>query len=299
MGAWRMGARDGDHLGDVQFGAKTSEYFRQNIQFPFFEHYLKGKGAAQPKAVVFETGTNVWRHFDPNWPPKAAQAKMLYFHAGGKLSFDAPTAKCRAGTSTRAIRIIRCRSWVTRRIRFRSATWWTISDSRATRPDVLIYASDPLEEDVTIAGPISPKLKVATSSTDSDFDVKLIDVYPNDYPNPAADAAEKRILDAPPLHDGRVSAIAARRAVPREVPQQLGEAGAAGAGEDDGDQLHHAGSVPYVPQGTPHHGAGAEFLVSADRSQPADVCRHSERETRRLPQGDGKGISWKGKRVGG
>jgi predicted acyl esterase len=58
-GGWARG--DGSHLGDVQFNAKTGEYFRANIQFPFFEHYLKGKGAAQPKAVVFETGTNVWR----------------------------------------------------------------------------------------------------------------------------------------------------------------------------------------------------------------------------------------------
>ena len=55
---------DGSHLGDIQFGSRTGDYFRQNIQFPFFEHYLKGKGTAQPKAVVFETGTNVWRHFD-------------------------------------------------------------------------------------------------------------------------------------------------------------------------------------------------------------------------------------------
>ena len=95
-GGWARG--DGSHLGDVQFNAKTSEYFRANIQFPFFEHYLKGKGAAQPKAVVFETGTNVWRSFDA-WPPKAAAAKTLYFHAGGKLSFDPPT-EARAWTST-------------------------------------------------------------------------------------------------------------------------------------------------------------------------------------------------------
>jgi uncharacterized protein len=87
-GGWARG--DGSHLGDVQFAAKTSEYFRQHIQFPFFEHYLKGKGEAPPKAVVFETGTNVWRHFD-QWPPKQATQKMLYFHAGGKLSFEAPT----------------------------------------------------------------------------------------------------------------------------------------------------------------------------------------------------------------
>ena len=86
-GGWAGG--DGSRLGDVEFNAKTSEYFRTNVQFPFFEHYLKGKGAAQPKAVVFETGTNVWRNFEA-WPPKAAVARTLYFHANGKLSFDQP-----------------------------------------------------------------------------------------------------------------------------------------------------------------------------------------------------------------
>ncbi|MFZ0745408.1 MAG: CocE/NonD family hydrolase, partial [Terracidiphilus sp.] len=87
-GGWARG--DGTRLGDVEFGSRTGDYFRTNVQFPFFEHYLKGKGAAQPKAVVFETGTNVWRNFD-TWPPKAASAKTLYFHADGKLSFNAPT----------------------------------------------------------------------------------------------------------------------------------------------------------------------------------------------------------------
>ena len=67
-------ASDGSRLGDIEFNSKTGEYFRANMQFPFFEHYLKGKGAAQPKAVVFETGTNVWRNFD-SWPPKAAAAE--------------------------------------------------------------------------------------------------------------------------------------------------------------------------------------------------------------------------------
>ena len=78
---------------------------------------------------------------------------------------------------------------------------------------------------MTIAGPISPKLKIASSGTDSDFDVKLIDVYPEDYPDPDDTThGNKRIMDAPPLHMGGYQQIAARRAVPRQVPQQLGEA---------------------------------------------------------------------------
>jgi putative CocE/NonD family hydrolase len=194
-GGWARG--DGSHLGDVQFNAKTSEYFRSNIQFPFFEHYLKGKGAAQPKAVVFETGTNVWHGYD-SWPPKAAIAKTLYFHAGGKLSFDPPTeAKGVDEYLSDPNHPVPFVGYTTDTVPQR----YMVDDQRfaSYRPDVLVYQTEPLEEDVTIAGPISPKLKIASSGTDSDFDVKLIDVYPEDYSGDEAGRANKRILDAPPL----------------------------------------------------------------------------------------------------
>lgn len=198
-GGWARG--DGSHLGDVQFGSKTSEYFRANIQFPFFEHYLKGRGDPLPRAIVFETGTNVWRHFD-QWPPKEATPKMLYFHAGGKLSFDPPSeAQSRDDYESDPNHPVPFVSYTTNTVPQR----YMVDDQRfaSERPDVLTYVSEPLEEDVTIAGPISPKLKVASSNTDSDFDVKLIDVYPSDYPNPdEAGNPNKRILDAPPLFMG-------------------------------------------------------------------------------------------------
>ncbi len=199
-GGWSR--NDGSRLGDVSFNAKTSEYFRANVQFPFFEHYLKGKGAAQPKAVVFETGTNVWRSFE-SWPPKAATAKTLYFHANGKLSFDAPTdaASSDAYVSDPA-HPVPFVGYTTDTVPQR----YMVDDQRfaSYRPDVLVYESDVLEEDVTIAGPIAPKLKVASTGTDSDFDVKLIDVYPEDYPNPEEGSGRpnKRVIDAPPLFMG-------------------------------------------------------------------------------------------------
>ncbi|MGA3263015.1 MAG: CocE/NonD family hydrolase [Terracidiphilus sp.] len=203
-GPWVHGGwshTDGSHLGDIQFNAKTSEYFRANIQFPFFEHYLKGKGAAQPKAVVFETGTNVWRNFDA-WPPPAAAPKTLYFHEDGKLSFDPPT-------ETRGVdeyvsdpqHPVPFVGYTTDTVPQR----YMVDDQRFAgyRPDVLIYQTELLEEDVTIAGPISPRLKIASSGTDSDFDVKLIDVYPEDYPDPDTTSQyNKRIQEAPPLHMG-------------------------------------------------------------------------------------------------
>jgi len=198
-GGWARG--EGNHLGDAQFNSNTSEYFRANIQFPFFEHYLKGKGAAQPHAVVFETGTNVWRNFD-TWPPRAAAPKTLYFHAGGKLSFDAP------GEATSKDAYISDPAHPVPFVGYTTDTVpqrYMVDDQRfaSSRPDVLVYETDPLQEDVTIAGPISPRLKVASSATDSDFDVKLIDVYPDDAPNPDDSMnGNKRIGDAPPLHLG-------------------------------------------------------------------------------------------------
>jgi putative CocE/NonD family hydrolase len=197
-GGWARS--DGSHLGDVQFNAKTADYFRSNIQFPFFEHYLKGKGETQPKAVVFETGTNVWRHFD-TWPPKAATPKTLYFQSGGKLSF-APPADAKGvdeyvSDPNRPVPFV---GYTTDTVPQR----YMVDDQRfaSYRPDVLVYQTDPLEEDVTIAGPISPKLKIASSGTDSDYVVKLIDVYPENTPDTDDSSAGKRILDAPPLHMG-------------------------------------------------------------------------------------------------
>jgi putative CocE/NonD family hydrolase len=198
-GGWAR--NDGSHLGDIQFASKTSEYFRANIQFPFFERYLKGKGEAQPKAVVFETGTNVWRRFDA-WPPKAASPKTLYFHAEGKLSFDPPTE------ATGADEYVSDPNHPVPFVGYTTDTVpqrYMVDDQRfaSYRPDVLVYETDPLQEDVTIAGPISPKLKIASSATDSDFDVKLIDVFPEDYPDPDdMSHGNKRILDAPPIHMG-------------------------------------------------------------------------------------------------
>jgi len=208
-GGWTRS--DGDHLGDIQFNAKTSDYFRKNIQFPFFEYYLKGKGAPLPKAEVFETGSNVWRTYDA-WPPKKAAPKTLYFHAGGKLSFDSPTTDPPSASEKSAAHDeydeyvsdpahpVPFVGYITSTIPQR----YMVDDQRfaSTRADVLTYQTEPLTEDVTIAGPISPKLKVTTTGTDSDFDVKLIDVYPNNYPDPVESHDGEHLLDAPPVKMG-------------------------------------------------------------------------------------------------
>jgi uncharacterized protein len=195
MGPWVHGgwARyEGKHLGRVEFASDTGEYYRKNIVFPFFEQYLKGKGDAHlPKAYVFETGTNVWRQYSA-WPPKNLERKTLYFQSGGGLSFEAPG---NAGNSfdeyvSDPAKPVPFVDYAALDV----PQEYMLSDQRFAdkRTDVLVYKTPVLEEDITIAGPLSPKLFVSTSGTDSDFDVKLIDVYPADYGDSQTGREEQR-----------------------------------------------------------------------------------------------------------
>ena len=203
VGPWVHGgwARlDGEHLGWVEFSSDTGEYYRKNILFPFFEQYLKGNSDAKlPKAYVFETGTNVWRQYSA-WPPKNSEQKTLYFHAGGVLSFDSPVAE--ASSFDEYV------SDPAKPVPFVSypdpdvPQEYMVSDQRFadSRPDVMVYETPVLQEDVTLAGPVSPRLFVSTSGTDSDWDVKLIDVYPADYPESKLNSSDDKIghNDVPP-----------------------------------------------------------------------------------------------------
>ncbi|MSR55020.1 MAG: CocE/NonD family hydrolase [Gemmataceae bacterium] len=190
MGPWIHGGwsgGDGDHLGQVKFNAKTAVYYREQIELPFFEFHLKGKGAWKPpEAWVFETGTNVWRKYDA-WPPKQSEEKTLSFQGDGKLTrsrqldlqpggeafdeFVSDPAKPVPYFDRNAIGMEK---------------EYMIADQRfaARRTDVLVYQTEPLTEDYTIGGPIEVKLHVSTTGTDSDWVVKLIDVYPDDFPDP-------------------------------------------------------------------------------------------------------------------
>jgi len=200
IGPWVHGgwARyDGEHLGRVDFASNTGEYYRKNILFPFFEQYLKGNGDAKlPKAYVFETGSNVWRQYTA-WPPKNAEAKTLYFHANGQLSFEAPAAESPefdeyVSDPAKPVPFVNYAA-------LNVPQEYMLSDQRFanSRTDVVVYQTPVLQEDVTIAGPISPKLFVSTSGTDSDWDVKLIDVFPPDYPDNKQDAPKPEDRDKP------------------------------------------------------------------------------------------------------
>ncbi len=193
VGPWRHGgwrSMDGDSLGCIEFGSKTSRDFQRNVQYPFFSHYLKDQGDWRDdaaEAIVFETGSNVWKTYDA-WPPPAATPTALYFHPNGRLSFEPPAGRS-ADAYDEYVSDPDKPVPFSSEIRTTQGHLWMIEDQRfaSTRPDVLVYQTEVLAEAVTIAGPIVASLFASTSGTDSDWIVKLIDVYPGDAVGNACD----------------------------------------------------------------------------------------------------------------
>ncbi len=184
MGPWPHGGwagGEGDSLGHARFGSKTSVFYRESIELPFFNYYLKDKGEMKlPEAYVFETGSNVWKTYE-QWPPKNVKGETLYLQPGGRLAFDPPKDSDAASFDeyiSDPNKPVPHIDWTA----IGMTTGYMVADQRhaAKRPDVLVYQTDVLTEDVTIAGPITASLFVSTTGTDSDFVVKLIDVYPDD-----------------------------------------------------------------------------------------------------------------------
>ncbi len=192
LGPWRHGgwaSGEGTSLGNIKFdGQATGTYFRKEIQAKWFAWYLKGKGDGQfAEAISFQTGSNKWMNYLA-WPPKEAQEKNIYFHDNGKLSFDKPS-------STEQNEFDSYVSDPSKPVPYRQrpieetygpgSRWytWLTDDQRFVdnRPDVLTWQTDTLTNDVTITGDVIAKLYAATSGTDADWVVKLIDVYPQDY----------------------------------------------------------------------------------------------------------------------
>lgn len=198
-GGWNGGQNDGASLGDVSFGRKTAIYFREEIELLFFEYHLKGKGTFKPpKALIFETGTNKWREH-ATWPPKNTKPLTLHFHAKGQLAPDSPplTKGGPGGVRdfdeyvsdpARPVPFID-------KIANGMVAEYMCADQRfaSRRPDVLVYETEVLKKDVTLAGPIVAELHVSTTGTDADWIVKVIDVYPNNYPDPKPNPAGVRL----------------------------------------------------------------------------------------------------------
>ena len=190
MGPWSHGGwgrGPGNTLGNLNFAVNTGEFFREQIQFPFFMEYLKDTPAKLPEAWMFLTGMNEWRRLDA-WPPKDLQPSRLYFSAGGKLA-SAPSSP---GTFDEYISDPNRPVPYVGYIAGGMTGDYMTEDQRfaSQRPDVLVYQTPPLDHDTIVAGPVKVNLQVSTTGTDADFVVKLIDVYPDDYPTPAPAAGQ-------------------------------------------------------------------------------------------------------------
>ncbi len=195
MGPWFHGGwvrSEGDSLGNISFGEKTSHYYQENIDLAFFNFYLKDKGSISlPEVLAFSSGSNEWHDFE-QWPPQSLSPTSFYFREGGLLSFSKPSDSDQQQDAyisdprhpvpyTSEIRIDRSREYMVEDQRF-----------AGYRSDVLVYETDSLDEDFTFAGPIEVNLFVSTTGTDADFIVKLIDVFPQDFPD-----REGKYLDVP------------------------------------------------------------------------------------------------------
>lgn len=186
MGPWYHGQwsrNNGAKLGNIHFDSNTSDYFKQ-LELEFFNYYLKNKGEMNlAEASIFITGENQWREFD-NWPPENSETRDLYLHGDENLSFTKPSMEesfdeyvvdpNRPVPYTEDVHLRRTREYLTDDQRFASR-----------RPDVMVFQTDILEEDVTVVGPLKVSFHVSTTGTDADYVVKLVDVFPDemkDYP---------------------------------------------------------------------------------------------------------------------
>lgn len=187
MGPWFHGGwvrSTGSSFGDIEFGQPTSTDYQKNFELPFFKHYLKGEGNFKPaEANIFVTGSNEWKRFN-TWPPKETETRALYLQPNGKLSFE---------------KVGRTDSWdeyvsdpnhpvpYQDGVQSNRTREYMIDDQRfaARRPDVKVYQTEALTEDITLAGPLLANLVVSTTGSDADYVVKLIDVYPEDAANPS------------------------------------------------------------------------------------------------------------------
>ncbi|MCX6296181.1 MAG: CocE/NonD family hydrolase, partial [Bacteroidetes bacterium] len=184
MGPWFHGGwakSDGSRLGNVEFGKGVSDYYYKNIEMPFFNYYLKGEGNPNTvaEANIFITGENKWTTFT-EWPPKNVETKPIYLNENGKLSFTKSAATnsfseyisdpSKPVPYTEDVHINRTREYMSDDQRF-----------AARRPDVLVYSTETLTTDLTLAGPVIANLLVSISTTDADFVVKVIDVFPDDF----------------------------------------------------------------------------------------------------------------------
>jgi putative CocE/NonD family hydrolase len=195
MGPWSHGqwsGRDGTRMGNIQFGSNTALWYQNNIEIPFFNFYLKGKGADPnlSEATIFFSGENQWHNLN-QWPPANISNQPIYFQPNGALSWNKPTPSKSASEyiSDPAHPVP-----YTEDVHFNRTAAYMNDDQRfaSRRTDVLTFQTDVLNEDLTLAGPVVADLAVSITGTDADFVVKIIDVFPDDFSYPGSAAQQGR-----------------------------------------------------------------------------------------------------------
>lgn len=184
IGPWFHGqwqGSDGSYLGNIKFGSRTSQWYQNNVEIPFFNYYLKGKGEDPnlAEATVFFSGENNWKRL-AQWPPATSTPQSIYLEPGGSLGWTKPSGKnnfteyisdpAHPVPYTEDVHYSRTREYMTDDQRFASR-----------RTDVVTFQTNILSEDLTLAGPVIANLMVSISGTDADFVVKVIDVFPDDF----------------------------------------------------------------------------------------------------------------------
>jgi putative CocE/NonD family hydrolase len=181
-GPWWHGqwsSHDGSRFENIRFGSNTSEYYQKNFEVPFFNYFLKDKGDVSgiAEANIFVTGSNEWRRFD-TWPPADMETKDMYLNAGSKLSFNKPSSDSLfTSYISDPAKPVPYEDF----IHSERTKEYMVGDRRfaAQRPDVIVFRTDILSEDITVLGTVTADLKTSISTTDADFVVTLIDVFPD------------------------------------------------------------------------------------------------------------------------
>lgn len=255
-GGWANGA--GDRLGDIYFGGPTGLHYRNDIEFKFFSHYLKGTPMDIAPINVFETGKDDWKTYKA-WPPATAKEEALYLLPGGKLSFKAPTSMKESFDQYVSDPSNPVPFFADLNKTSDMERSYMDGDQRFAqeRKDVLTYQTEVLDHDVTIAGNIWPKLNVSTTGTDADWIVKVIDVYPDTASNTIATgtgvkmAGYEQMVRSEPLRGKYRNSFAKPEPfVPGKVTPVSWEL----------QDIFHT-----FKKRSPHNGAGAKQHVPADR----------------------------------
>ena len=208
LGPWNhgQGRREGRALGEIQFEGDTATWFRRNVMQPFLDHYLKdAPWPDTPRVLAYETGANEWHRYD-DWPRSCSEgcpekSRLLYLAPNGRLSFDPPTAReAYDEYVSDPAKPVPYRPRPNRPSSAPDSTWgeWLVDDQRhaASRPDVLVYETEPLKEPLRVAGQPIAHLFASTSGTDSDWVVKIIDVWPDEVPDHPTLGGYQQMLSA-------------------------------------------------------------------------------------------------------